>query len=262
MKIPFYKYHGTGNDFILLDNRARLFPKTAHNWIAQLCNRNLGIGADGLILLEENPAGQFSMVYYNSDGNLSSMCGNGGRCFVAFAKQLGLIEHEMQFEAPDGAHYAQFTASGEIALQMKSVSEIAIQPDYVFLNTGSPHHVQLVKELDNYPVFQTGAAIRYGELYGEAGANVNFVAPISANTFAVRTYERGVENETLSCGTGVTALAIALHKLQHTSAQKINLKTPGGNLAVSFVENNGLYEQVCLIGPAVFVFTGEISTPE
>ncbi len=262
MKFPFYKYHGTGNDFILIDNRASLFPKTAHDWIAQLCHRNVGIGADGLILLEENPAGKYSMVYYNSDGNLSSMCGNGGRCFVAFAKQLGLIEHEMQFDAPDGAHFAQYTSSGEIALQMKSVEAIAVHPTHAFLNTGSPHHVQLVQNLANYPVFQEGAAIRNGELYGVVGANVNFVEPLSAAAFAVRTYERGVENETLSCGTGVTAVAIAMHKLQLTSSQKIQLHTPGGNLAVSFVENNGLYEQVCLIGPATFVFTGEISTPE
>lgn len=262
MKIPFYKYHGTGNDFILIDNRTQLFPKTAHEWIAQLCHRNFGIGADGLILLEENTVGQYSMVYYNSDGNLSSMCGNGGRCFVAFAKQLGLIENEMHFDAPDGAHFAQFISTGEIALQMKSVTEVVVHSDYVFLNTGSPHHVQLVNDLPNFPVVQNGSAIRYGNLYGAVGSNVNFVEPLSADAFAVRTYERGVENETLSCGTGVTAVAIAMHKLQLTSAQKIHLQTPGGNLAVSFVANNDVYEHVCLIGPAAFVFAGELDCAE
>jgi diaminopimelate epimerase len=262
MKIPFYKYHGTGNDFILVDNRTQLFPKTAYKWIAQLCHRNFGIGADGLILLEENSSGQFTMVYYNSDGNLSSMCGNGGRCFVAFANSLGLIDQEMHFDAPDGAHYAQFTASGDIALQMKSVSEIAVHPDYVFLNTGSPHHVQLVNDLSNFPVVQQGSAIRYGDLYGSAGANVNFVEPVSANTFAVRTYERGVENETLSCGTGVTAVAIAMHKLQYASANTVQLQTPGGNLSVSFSENQGNYQDVILTGPAQFVFAGELDWSE
>lgn len=262
MNIPFHKYHGTGNDFILVDNRANLFPKAAHKWIAQLCHRNFGIGADGLILLEENSPGQFTMVYYNSDGNLSSMCGNGGRCFVAFAKQLGLIQNEIHFDAPDGAHAAKYTATGEIALQMKSVFEVDVHPTYVFLNTGSPHHVQVVQNLSAYPVVQEGAAIRYGELYGAVGSNVNFVEPLSAVLFAVRTYERGVENETLSCGTGVTAVAIAMHKLQRTAAQTIQLQTPGGLLTVSFVENQGAYEQVCLQGPATFVFSGELSTPE
>ena len=261
MKIPFYKYHGTGNDFILMDNRAGMFPKLAHEWIAQLCHRNFGIGADGLILLEENSPGQYTMVYYNSDGNLSSMCGNGGRCFVAFAKQLGLIENEMHFDAPDGAHFAQFTSTGEIALQMKSVEDIAVHPNYVFLNTGSPHHVQVVQDLAIFSVVKEGAAIRYGELYGAAGSNVNFVEPVSTNTFAVRTYERGVENETLSCGTGVTAVAIAMHKLKRTTSSCIQLQTPGGLLTVSFVENQGVYEQVCLQGPATFVFSGELSTP-
>jgi diaminopimelate epimerase len=262
MKIPFYKYHGTGNDFILLDNRTLLFPKTAHEWIAQLCHRNFGIGADGLILLEENTVGQYNMVYYNSDGNLSSMCGNGGRCFVAFAKYLGLIENEMHFDAPDGAHFAQFTASGEIALQMKSVNEVVVHPDYVFLNTGSPHHVQLVNDLPNFLVVQNGSAIRYGDLYGTAGSNVNFVEPVSPNTFAVRTYERGVENETLSCGTGVTAVAIAMHKLQLATANTVQLQTPGGNLWVSFDENEGKYQQVILTGPAQFVFAGELDWAE
>jgi diaminopimelate epimerase len=262
MTIPFYKYHGTGNDFILIDNRAALFPKSNTHAVAQLCHRNFGIGADGLILLEEKFPGQYSMVYYNSDGNLSSMCGNGGRCFVAFAKKLGLIDQEMNFEAPDGHHYAKYTAQGEIALQMKSVSEVAVHPDYVFLNTGSPHHVQVVTELAAYPVNQAGAAIRYGELYGSAGSNVNFVEPISANTFAVRTYERGVENETLSCGTGVTAVAIAMHKLQHTTATAVELHTPGGNLTVSFIEIDGTYQEVLLTGPAQFVFSGELSIPE
>ena len=209
MNIQFFKYQGTGNDFILIDNRQEIFSKNDTKLIQQLCDRRFGIGADGLILLENDKISDFKMVYYNSDGNESSMCGNGGRCIVAFAKQLNVIENETTFIAVDGEHYAKISAEGIVSLQMKNVDEIKMASDYVFLNTGSPHHITLVEDVKSVPVKEIGSQTRYSNLYGKAGSNVNFVEMISDSLFAVRTYERGVEDETLSCGTGVSAGAAA-----------------------------------------------------
>ena len=200
MLLTFYKYQGTGNDFIMVDNRLNSFPKENTQLIEQLCDRRFGIGADGLILLENHTTYDFKMVYFNSDGNESSMCGNGGRCLVAFAKQLGIIEATAEFEAVDGYHFAKIIGDDLVSLQMKDVDRIAVHQDYSFLNTGSPHHVQLVSDLKNLDVKTEGAKIRYSDLYGKAGSNINFVNQIENDIFAVRTYERGVEDETLSCG--------------------------------------------------------------
>ena len=265
MHLEFYKYQGTGNDFVMIDNRSDFFPKQNTQLIAHLCDRRFGIGGDGLILLENDTiasnfeaATDFKMVYYNSDGNQSSMCGNGGRCLVAFAKKLQLIENKTTFMATDGLHHATIGADGLVALQMIDVSEVKVSSDHVFLNTGSPHHVQLVDDLENYNIKENGSAIRYGDLYGKAGSNVNFVKQIDDTTFSLRTYERGVEDETLSCGTGATAVAIAMNVLGKTDASSIDLNVEGGKLVVSFEKKEGQFTNVFLKGPAEFVFKGTI----
>ena len=258
MQIDFYKYQGTGNDFVMIDNRLATFPKNNTQLIEHLCDRRFGIGADGLILLENDTETDFRMVYYNSDGNQSSMCGNGGRCLVAFAKKLNVIENNTTFIATDGLHHATISADGLVSLQMIDVDAIQTTPEFSFLNTGSPHHVQLVEDLEQYNVKENGAAIRYSELYGKQGSNINFVKKIDDTTFSVRTYERGVEDETLACGTGVTAVAIAMNATGKTNATSIHLNVEGGKLAVSFDKKDGHYTNIFLIGPAEFVFKGTI----
>ena len=258
MQIKFYKYQGTGNDFVMIDNRSDFFPKNNIQLIAKLCDRRFGIGADGLILLENDAETDFRMVYYNSDGNESSMCGNGGRCLVAFAKNLNVISDKATFIATDGLHHATIIENGIVSLQMKDVDQVKIEKDYVFLNTGSPHHVILVDDIENYDVKTNGAAIRYSDLYGKAGSNVNFVSQISNNHFRLRTYERGVEDETLSCGTGATATAIAMNAIGKTNATNVDLDVEGGTLKVSFDKKGIAYNNVFLEGKATFVFEGII----
>jgi len=259
MQLEFYKYQGTGNDFVMVDNRKDFFPKDNIKLIAHLCDRRFGIGGDGLILLENDLETDFKMVYYNSDGNQSSMCGNGGRCLVAFAKGLNVIKNTTTFIATDGLHHATISDDDLVSLQMIDVENVKVNQDYVFLNTGSPHHVQLVEDLENYDVKQNGARIRYGDLYGKAGSNINFVKQVDKNTFSLRTYERGVEDETLSCGTGATAVAIAMNILGKTQASTINLNVEGGKLIVSFEKNESHFTKVTLKGPAEFVFKGTIA---
>jgi diaminopimelate epimerase len=259
MEIEFYKYQGTGNDFVMIDNRTDTFPKENIKLIAHLCDRRFGIGGDGLILLENDSATNFKMVYYNSDGNQSTMCGNGGRCLVAFAKKLHLIEKDCSFSAIDGSHNASITEDGIVSLQMIDVTDIKTDLNYTFLNTGSPHHVELVDDLEHFNVKENGAAIRYGGLYGKEGSNINFVKQIDATTFSLRTYERGVEDETLACGTGATAVAIAMNATGLTTSTAIDVNVEGGKLAVSFDIKDNQYTNVFLIGPAEFVFKGSIA---
>ena len=256
MQITFYKYQGTGNDFILIDNRNEQFPKKDEELVARLCRRHTGIGADGLILLEEDQTSDFRMVYYNADGRIGSMCGNGGRCIVAFAKKLGIITSKADFNAYDGLHHATIT-NDMVSLKMQNVDLIREKPGYHFLNTGSPHHVQLVEELEQFEVVKEGRKLRYG-LYGEKGSNINFVQSTGQDTFSVRTYERGVENETLSCGTGVTAVAIAMYDTGRTDNEEVKVLTRGGELSVKFHKNSKEYTDIYLIGPAIEVFKGEI----
>ncbi|GAA4885715.1 diaminopimelate epimerase [Flaviramulus aquimarinus] len=257
MQQTFYKYQGTGNDFVMIDNRQQTFNKKDIKHIAFLCDRRFGVGADGLILLENHPDFDFKMVYYNADGNESSMCGNGGRCLVAFAKQLGVIKNKAVFEAIDGLHHA--TINDDIVkLQMLDVDTVENYDNHVFLNTGSPHHVQFENDIENFDIKNKGASIRYGAPYHEAGSNVNFVKKESDSVFRVRTYERGVEDETLSCGTGVTAVALAMNYIGETEKNHINLKAEGGDLQVCFDVKNGIYKNVWLIGPATFVYKGII----
>jgi len=257
MQQTFYKYQGTGNDFVMIDNRQHVFDKNNTERVKFLCDRRFGIGADGLILLEDHPEYDFKMVYYNADGNESSMCGNGGRCLVAFAKQLGVISNKAVFEATDGVHHASI--DGEIVkLQMLDVDTIEKHENHVFLNTGSPHHVQFEIQIEDFDIKSKGATIRYGEPYNTAGSNVNFVKKQSDTTFRVRTYERGVEGETLSCGTGVTAVAIAMHYIGETQEKHVILNVEGGELEVCFDFENDTYNNVWLIGPATFVYKGSI----
>src|SRR5690554_5300139 len=188
MEFTFYKYHGTGNDFVLIDNREGRFPKEDTQLVAQICHRRFGVGADGLILLEEDATSDFKMVYYNSDGNLSTMCGNGGRCIVHFARFLGIVKDKTTFIAVDGMHEATLV-NDIVSLKMTDVEAIKVSEDSVFLNTGSPHHIQMVSDLEDYDVFSVGRDIR-NRIYGKEGANVNFVEQKEDAIFSVRTYER------------------------------------------------------------------------
>jgi diaminopimelate epimerase len=259
MEINFYKYEGTGNDFVMIDNRNNFFPKSDVKLIARLCDRRFGIGADGLILLENDAETDFKMVYFNSDGNQSTMCGNGGRCLVAFAKKLQIIDYSASFMAIDGLHHATVSDVGIVSLQMKDVDSVNSQPNYTFLDTGSPHHVEVVSAISNLDIKSQGAAIRYSSLYGSAGANVNFVEQINDASFSIRTYERGVEDETLSCGTGATAVAIAMNFIGKTNSNTIKINVQGGKLEVSFDKKDSHYSNVFLKGPATFVFQGKIN---
>jgi len=258
MQLTFYKYEGTGNDFVMIDNREEFFPKENLALIRHLCDRRFGIGADGLILLEYHPETDFRMVYYNSDGNQSSMCGNGGRCIVAFAKSLGMIQTKASFMAIDGLHRATIIEDGIVSLEMSNVTAVNIFPEYIFLDTGSPHHVQMANDLSHLDVKTIGSSIRNSELYGIKGSNVNFVTQVSDSAFAIRTYERGVEDETLSCGTGATAVAIAMHATGKTNSNLIAIDVEGGKLEVSFDKKETVYTNVILKGPATCVFKGTV----
>ena len=257
MKQTFYKYQGTGNDFVIIDNRQGNFDKNNTELINHFCDRRFGIGADGLILLENHELYDFRMVYFNADGNESSMCGNGGRCISHFAQCLNIIDDKASFEAIDGLHHVKLE-DGIVHLQMQDVNKVDIFQEHVFLNTGSPHHVQWCDNTKTMDVKTKGAEIRFGAPYGNAGTNVNFVKAIAKNTFAVRTYERGVEDETLSCGTGVTAVALAMHATGKVEENLVTLETEGGVLGVSFEKNEFGYHNIWLIGPATLVFKGEI----
>lgn len=255
MNISFYKYQGTGNDFVMIDNRDLHFQQDNIVLINQLCSRRFGIGADGLILLNPSENYDFTMVYYNADGKEGTMCGNGGRCLVAFAHDLGVIKNKTTFDAIDGLHHATIE-NGLVNLQMINVSEIEINSEYAFLNTGSPHHVQLVENIGEYDVYNNGKNIRNGSPYFEAGTNVNFTEAIDDTTFRVRTFERGVEDETLACGTGVTAVAIAMYEQNIAKSNQIKLLVEGGELEVSFDKKGNSFQEVFLKGPAKFVFKG------
>jgi diaminopimelate epimerase len=254
--MEFYKYHGTGNDFILIDNRNGAIKLSAEQ-VAHLCHRHFGIGADGLMLLEQAPGYDFRMVYYNSDGNESTMCGNGGRCITAFAKSLGIINNAANFLAIDGEHRAKIKENGDICLHMQDVKGMDIQYFHTTLDTGSPHYVQWVTDVKNMDVFHEGRKIRYRDEFRKEGVNVNFMQLIDGRLY-VRTYERGVEDETMSCGTGVTAAAIAA-TAKFIGDETTIIETPGGKLEVSFTKDTPLTAiNVVLTGPATFVFKGEI----
>lgn len=253
--IEFYKYQGTGNDFVMIDNRDMQFPKE-RELVAKLCDRRFGIGGDGLILLENDDNADFKMVYYNSDGNESTMCGNGGRCLVAFAHFLDVFEDRATFEAVDGLHEAEIN-NGIVKLKMIDVAQIKKDGEDAVLDTGSPHFVQFVKDVEHYKVYEQGNRIRNSATYREEGINVNFAEEIGENEIFVRTYERGVEDETFSCGTGVTASALVYLKDKNHST--VNVKVLGGTLKVYAEQNGDSFRNVWLEGPAKQVFKGKIN---
>jgi diaminopimelate epimerase len=259
VKLPFYKYQGAGNDFILIDNRQMTVDHHNPAMIARLCDRRFGIGGDGMMFLQPKDGFDFEMVYYNADGQPSSMCGNGGRCIVAFAKLLGVIDTETDFLAVDGPHHAKISESGDwVSLHMIDVDTVKRDADAYVLNTGSPHYVQLVDGLENKDVYHDGYAIRNNDIYKTKGINVNFVEP-TGNGYFVRTFERGVEAETYACGTGVTAVALAMAiQNQQTGSITTPIKVLGGNLNIRFNYDGVKFTDIYLEGPAKLVFAGEV----
>jgi diaminopimelate epimerase len=258
--VKFYKYQGAGNDFILVDNRKNVVNHQDPELIARLCDRRFGIGGDGMMFLQEKDGYDFEMVYYNADGQPSSMCGNGGRCIVAFAKFLGVIDSETNFLAVDGPHYAKISASGDwVSLQMIDVNEVNRDGEAYVLNTGSPHYIELTSDLKDKNVYHDGHAIRNNNTYKAKGINVNFVEPMAEGYF-VRTFERGVEDETYACGTGVTAVALAMAKHNgQTGSINTPIKVLGGDLNIRFeTTDDKNFTNIFLEGPAVQVFDGEI----
>jgi diaminopimelate epimerase len=276
VKIPFFKYQGTGNDFVMIDQRQHQFlQKTDVETINHLCDRRFGIGADGLILLEnpkkdvytEGSSFDFQMIYFNADGRESSMCGNGGRCLVAFANYLQVFDNQCVFNAIDGLHDAKVRADGWVELKMIDVKKVEIGKDFYLLNTGSPHFVVFVEDLTDINVYENGREIRYSERFHKEGVNVNFVEIRKDGSLEVATYERGVEAETFSCGTGVTAAAIAfaLKKapdFEKKQALSVPILTKGGNLEVRLQRSAGQrFQDIWLCGPAVQAFQGEVNVP-
>ncbi len=268
MIIPFFKYEGAGNDFIIIDERTDSLlenhPKKSQ-LISFLCHRRFGIGADGLMLLKNHPETDFEMVYFNSDGLEGTMCGNGGRCLVAFAHELQIIEKDTVFTATDGLHKATIKEiSGKtsiVSLQMKNIETISSTSEGVFLDTGSPHLVVFSDDLEGIDVINLGRELRNNKAFKKnGGTNVNFAQVIN-NEILIRTYERGVEDETLACGTGITATAIAAHNSRMLPEQKeYVVKARGGNLKVSFLRSaKNQYTDVYLEGPATIVFTGKVT---
>jgi diaminopimelate epimerase len=257
MVINFYKYQGAGNDFVLTDNREKSFPVKIDT-IEKICNRRFGVGADGLILLEDSGDADFSMRYFNADGKESTMCGNGGRCIVAFAYKLGLIGTKTIFSASDGLHEATFSEPDKVALKMADVSRVNKMPEGYFVDTGSPHLVRFVTELDKTDVYKEGKQLRYDKKLSQNGLNVNFVSLIDKGKLQIRTYERGVEDETYACGTGSVAAALSATEKEEGLFNEYELKAKGGNLKVSFDKNpDRSFSNIWLTGPAVFVFKGE-----
>jgi diaminopimelate epimerase len=255
--IKFFKYQGAGNDFILIDNRNGGFDRKNEDLIKKLCDRRFGIGADGLMLLEDNEDYDFEMIYFNANGKEGTMCGNGGRCIVAFARDLGIIEKETDFLAVDGPHKATII-DNQVNLEMINVREVGYDGEAFVLNTGSPHYVLQVDQLQQYDVYGNGKAIRTNDTYGKQGINVNFVEPIETGYF-LRTFERGVEDETLACGTGATATAMAMAiKENKNGSLEIPVRVMGGQLYISFDKKDEIFTNVHLKGPAEFVFSGEI----
>ena len=256
MKISFSKYQGTGNDFVVLDNRDGAYDGLTLEQVAFLCDRKFGIGSDGLMMLENADGFDFKMRYFNADGNEGSMCGNGGRCLVQFAQDKGIVKQAYRFAASDGPHEAIILDNGLIKLKMQDVSGIEEHGAEKILNTGSPHFIQYVDGVKDVDVFQQGRSIRYNELFKEAGINVNFVERVGEG-IKIRTYERGVENETLSCGTGATAAALA--SSEKLGPQLTNVEVEGGVLQIEFDRvGEQEFNNIWLIGPTQFVYAGTI----
>ncbi len=257
MKLHFLKYQGTGNDFIILDNRQEIYSHLNAAQIAFLCHRRFGVGADGMMVIAKHEVHDFEMIYYNADGRESSMCGNGGRCIVKAVSDLGSLKKAYKFLAIDGLHEAEVENSGAVSLKMNDVENIEKGENYFILNTGSPHYVQPAQDVEHLDVFERGREIRYSAAFKEHGINVNFVEALEKpQSFFVRTYERGVEDETFSCGTGVTAAALVNNYTE--GENNIKVKTKGGLLEVSYLKKGSQFHNIWLKGPAEKVFAGII----
>jgi len=253
--MEFFKYQGAGNDFIIVDLRKKQ-EVFSRKFIETLCDRRFGVGADGFMIFKGHQEVDFEMVYYNSDGRKSTMCGNGGRCIVQYAKDQGLISEDAHFIFEDQTYLAEVFEK-HISLHMQNVYHYDTINEYCcFVDTGSPHHIEFRDSLKGIDVHKEGRAIR--NTYGKDGTNVNFVSKKTEDTFEILTYERGVEAETLACGTGITAAALSAHILSKTSATKLFFEAKGGQLSVEFVRESEGYTQIKLNGPATFVFKGEI----
>lgn len=258
MKLRFSKYEGTGNDFILFDDRQLVFPFD-ENLIKTLCDRHFGIGADGILLVRPEDGFDFRMVYYNSDGSPATFCGNGGRCITAFAHKLRIAGKNCRFMAADGIHNALIINENnlkmEVELLMQDAEIYHSEDENYFMNTGTYHLVKFVADPDKVDILAEGRKIRYESKFQPEGTNVNF-ACLQKDGLYVRTYEKGVENETLSCGTGVTATAIAA-SLKY-GGNGFEVRTRGGKLYMHFERHENTFTQVKLTGPARFVFEGQI----
>lgn len=259
MELNFYKYQGTGNDFILFDNRNNEIKTLGIETIKKLCDRKFGIGADGVMLLNLIPGFDFEMVYYNADGKPSTMCGNGGRCMVRFAKDLGIRKENYRFLAVDGPHEATIDLDDIIRLKMQDVKDVDAHGNYAILDTGSPHYIKYSTDVRDIDVVHKGREIRYSSEFEKDGINVNFVESTGEYSIYVRTYERGVEDETLSCGTGVTAAAL-MSAHHERGFNQIEVKTNGGHLSVEYNKTGDeSFTEIYLCGPATFVYKGVIN---
>lgn len=259
MKIHFYKYQATGNDFVMIDNWSGELSFSIEQ-IQKICDRKFGVGADGLMLIEKHPQLDFNLIYYNQDGS-QSLCGNGSRAAMSFASYLKIVNGHAAFHAYDGRHDATLEKDGIVRLKMNDTKEIVRDGEDLWIDTGAPHLMRFVKNIRSFPVFEEGRKLRYSDGYKPNGTNANFVELLPDNTIFVRTYERGVENETLSCGTGVTAAALAATTMGYTSPVKI--KTLGGELSVEFkisqsAVSPGAFQEIFLVGPAKMVFEGQL----
>ena len=256
--IHFYKWQGAGNDFILLDGRNGLDIETNPNIINRLCNRHFGIGADGLMVMSLIHGFDFRMTYYNSDGYEADMCGNGARCIVGLAAQLGVFQKEATFLARDGRHTGVLLPGGACKVSIRNVAQSETVGQGYFLNTGVPHLVVFIDRIDSVDVERDGSKLRFDSQFGPDGTNVNFVQ-LASSHLMIRTFERGVEAETLACGTGVVASAIAASLKDPQYASPVTCKARGGTLSVSFQpEANQSFSNVWLEGPAREVFQGDI----
>ena len=263
MKINFYKYEGSGNDFILINNLDGLYNNISPIFISSVCDRKFGIGSDGLILIDSNKDYDFTMRYFNSDGSELGFCGNGSRCIVKFAHKLGIIKKSAIFKAIDGGHYAEILNNNLIKIKMNDINmsksnKITLDNNKLYLNNGSPHLVIRSKDLDKIDVFSEGRKIRYSNKYNDEGVNINFFE-YKSKICKLRTYERGVENETLSCGTGAIATAIALNYSDIDDSNEIKISMKGGDLSISFDRIGEDFSNIWLSGEANEVYKGEIN---
>jgi diaminopimelate epimerase len=258
MPITFNKYHGTGNDFIIIDNRGGFFNPDDHNFVNKLCERRFGIGADGLILVNDHIDHDYEMKYFNADGRESSMCGNGGRCTVAFAAKHGIAGNNQKFQAADGPHSASIK-DNIVSLGMMDVLPPKTINSYHYIDTGSPHYIIPVPDVSIIDVFEKGKSLRWSDSFAPVGTNVNFIELLE-DGIKVRTFEKGVEAETLSCGTGVIASAISSRWGKSVDKQLVNVYTQGGQLLVEFTIKSDKVQNICLTGPAVFVYAGTLPT--